>query len=328
MERKILAAALAILALALALRYYHGRGEAVPLDTAEAIRQDVDRALAPQQTASSYTNPRLNPIFPPFDKDANADTGVCPGSSIKDILSEYGKVWGRGVKNDVIGGPEADALMKKVQEYFICRAIIADDTGECGPLPENPEGPQKETRAICGYKADTTMIAAYMAGRNKSFASCARFCKRVDAKPIQDNPAEYCPKFARGMETFCDEAPPERLQECRGAYPSKRSDCDIKRPPGDDNPETCPDRFDLYHAMRAGNPEHCPDGYKGACKALISRDMSVCSAMAAEISVVYCAYKEGMFSKSKRAPLKNPDSPAPAPANPLKAPKLDLQPQN
>jgi hypothetical protein len=336
MGKKTIIAIVILLAVAVGIRYLSDRKSGAAAEAGAAVSaalKSVERNGAPQIGASSSNSSSWGPaaaaMFPKYDKDPNADTGILEGTSVKDILDEYGKVWGRNVKNPIIKEGEAEELMTMLQDYFVCRSIVMDDTAECSPLPENATEPQQNVRTRCAFKSDTMLIAAYMAGRHSSFKSCARFCKWVEARDIQDNPQKHCPNFAKGLEHFCDTAPADRLVECRGAYPVKRSDCDIPRKPGDTNPDTCPDRFDLYAAMKSGNLSLCPARYKAACEAFASRDMAVCSTLALKASLAYGVHKdrmriEGTQTKPdlKRLQLKPGAPPAPA------APELQKQQKN
>lgn len=290
------------MAAVIAVKQYgkNKQGEGVPAPAQPAQSAQPEGQALPREALETpgVTGQQMTASIDPLSF-AEANTQYCEGVSVNRIMSDYGRLWGAGVK-DYLAFPkkEQEAIIEYVTSYYACRSAVSGPD-VCTMLPDYMADPvNKESGPLshgCLEGAERIFLPGYMAGREKKPEYCGML-REWDGQPpfpIGDE-AGFCSAAVSGMEKICSSIKPQlspaQLAKCYAEFPRNASDCA-------GNKESL-ERLAVYSAVKAKNAALCPSGIKEACSAYVSGSPTPCASIAKELSTKYCGFLASLAKQS------------------------------
>ena len=311
MKKPVIIIVVLILAVILFLQYMQ-RKSAAPLDVGRTPGQTAENipggVALPAETTSYVTPaaadvaepakfavPSAKPVFspPPVVTTKGpiptipadfAKAPVCAtGTTLNDILSSHGKVWGYSAyEPTAFTKTENDAVYNLLAKFFSCQAVIYGDTKMCNFVPGVQHKLDKYFNTPnyqCVDPAVKVLFYAFANGKFKDEEPCRQYFKGDNLAGAKV-PADFCTGAARGFDYVCDhpKAGANRTK-CHEAFPTNRDYCQQTE---------CFDNVSLYLALKDNNLSGCPEKYMSECAGFFTKSQSSCSSVLEQLGAVYC----------------------------------------
>ncbi len=295
--------------------------DALPAPEAQALEEEAKRlmtAIKGIKRVMKYLPAFLILIILPHAAHARElysgpkDLGKCHGSSVEEIVSSYGRIWGDGVdEKEGIGQGDSRRIENALLDFSVCQALVARSQFPCMRL-SNLRRYRKGYKMAGVSLKDTCIQAsyrmpllAYLGGWKKDPNACPAFAaanlpifsreigKKLGA-PIPTPSAEnFCSAISEGYDKICPAIMARQIfprkvgSGCFSRFPMRLSDC--HREGGNADDPLCALNLSLYRAIYYHHPKLCPSTLEYSCRSFMSpAKAKKCDLAAKRLGDVYC----------------------------------------
>jgi hypothetical protein len=151
-------------------------------------------------------------------------------------------------------------------EYFLCRATIKDEIGECNKLIVS----EYIDECIWPLEDNELFFGRVIRKNGEGISEAISFCARKWGSS-KDECAAFATAMLEGDVSVCADEEPSAFSDCGAVVKADTDLCDSKG---------CLERVSYLKAIKNKNPEDCEvinsDRLRSMCKAAISGDTDIC----------------------------------------------------